>query len=85
MGKKDAIVYKYFKRVFDDYKVLVAVNPIDYTGIELIIHPDEKVEKNNMQFDEEIYEDLSVDEFKESSPLEFQLYMKKDFFERTDG
>ncbi len=85
MGKKDAIVYKYFKRVFDDYKVLVAVNPIDYTGIELIIHPDEKVEKNNMQFDEEIYEDLGVDEFKESSPLEFQLYMKKDFFERTDN
>jgi hypothetical protein len=40
--KKDAIVYKYFKRVFDDYQVLVAVNPIDYSGIELIIHPDER-------------------------------------------
>lgn len=82
MGKKDAIVYKYFKRVFDDYKVLVAVNPIDFTGIELIVHPDEKVEKTDIQFDEDIYEDLQVDEFKESSPLEFQLYMKKDFFER---
>lgn len=82
--KKDAIVYKYFKRVFDDYQVLVAVNPIDYSGIELIIHPDERVEKNGMQYDEDIYEDLEVDEFKESSPLEFQLYMKKEFFTRKE-
>lgn len=82
--KKDAIVYKYFKRVFDDYQVLVAVNPIDYSGIELIIHPDERVEKNDMQYDEDIYEDLEVDEFKESSPLEFQLYMKKEFFTRKE-
>lgn len=84
MAKKDAIVYKYFKRVFDDYQVLVAVNPIDLSGIELIIHPDEKVEKNNMQYDEDIYEDLEVDDFQESSPLEFQLYTKKEFFTRKE-
>lgn len=84
MGKKDAIVYKYFKRVFDDYQVLVAVNPIDFTGIELIIHPGDKVEKTDMQFDVDIYEDLKVDEFEESSPLAFQMYMKKDFFERKE-
>jgi|GEM_PF-492394 len=82
--KKDAIVYKYFKRVFDDYQVLVAVNPIDYSGIELIIHPDEQVEKNEMQYDEDIYEDLEVDEFKASSSLEFQLYMKQEFFTRKE-
>ncbi|GHE68981.1 MULTISPECIES: hypothetical protein [Roseivirga] len=84
MGKKDAIVYKYFKRVFDDYQVLVSVNPIDYSGTELIVHPDGKIEKTDMQFDEDIYEDLEVDEFKESSPLEFQLYMKRDFFTREE-
>ncbi|NVK83262.1 MAG: hypothetical protein HWE21_03015 [Cytophagia bacterium] len=84
MGKKDAIVYKYFKRVFEDYQVLVSVNPIDYSGTELIIHPDGRIEKTDIQFDEDIYEDLEVDEFKESSPLEFQLYMKKDFFTRED-
>ena len=82
MGKKDAIVFKYFKRVFDDYQVLVSVNPIDFSGTELIIHPDGRIEKTDIQFDEDIYEDLEVDEFKESSPLEFQLYMKKDFFTR---
>ena len=73
--KKDVIVFKYFKRVFDDYQVLVAVNPIDYSGTELIIHPDGKIEKTELQYDEEIYEDLQVDEFHESSPLEFQLYL----------
>ena len=82
MAKKDAIVYKYFKRVFDDYQVLVSVNPIDFSGTELIVHPDERVEITKMQYDEDIYEDLTVDEFAESSPLEFQLYMKKQLFER---
>lgn len=84
MAKKDAIVYKYFKRVFEDYQVLVAVNPIDFSGTELIIHPDDRVEKNDMQYDEDIYEDLQVDDFQESSPLEFQLYMKKEFFTRKE-
>lgn len=83
MGKKDAaIVFKYFKRVFDDFQVLVSVNPIDFSGTELIIHPDERVEITKMQYDEEIYDDLAEDEFQESSPLEFQLYMKKQLFER---
>ena len=77
MAKKDsAIVFEYFKRVFDDYQVLVMINPIDFKGTELIIHPDGKIEKNDMEYDEEIYGDLEVDEFKPSSPLEFQLYLK---------
>ena len=70
------IIYKYFKRVFDDYTVLVQVNPESLRGMELIIHPDGRVEKTKMEFDEEIYEDLEADEFKESSPLEFNLYLK---------
>jgi hypothetical protein len=64
--------------------VLVSVNPIDFSGTELIIHPDGKVEKTEIQFDEDIYSDLGEDEFKEGSPLEFQLYMKKDLFERKN-
>jgi arginase family enzyme len=51
---------KYFKRVFDDYQVLVKVNPADWTGTELIIHPDGKVEKTEMEFDEDIFEDLEL-------------------------
>ena len=67
---------QYFKRVFDDYKVLVKVNPLDFTGTELIIHPDGKVEKTDMEFDEDIFEDLAVDEFENCSPLEFNLHLQ---------
>ncbi|WP_143961571.1 hypothetical protein [Litoribacter populi] len=67
---------QYFKRSFDDYKVLVKVNPGDWTGTELIIHPDGKVEKTEMEFDDEVLEDLAEDEFEACSPLEFNLHLK---------
>lgn len=70
-------ISQYFKRIFDDYQVLVMVNPTDFTGIELIVHPDGKIEKTEMEFDEEIFEDLEADEFKSCSPLEFQLRLSE--------
>jgi len=72
---KDSIA-KYYKRVFEDYQVLVKVNEEDYSGTELIIHPDGRIEKTELEFDEEIYEDLEEDEFKPCSPLEFNLHLK---------
>ncbi|MCS5491659.1 hypothetical protein [Algoriphagus limi] len=70
-------IAQYFKRIFDDYQVLVQVNPDDLTGVELIVHPDGKIEKTEMEFDEEIFEDLAEDEFQSCSPLEFQLLLAK--------
>ncbi len=70
-------ISQYFKRVFDDYQVLVQVNPDDFSGIELIVHPDGKIEKTDMEFDEEIFEDLAVDEFNPCGALEFQLHLSK--------
>lgn len=70
-------ISQYFKRVFDDYQVLVQVNPDDFSGIELIVHPDGKIEKTIMEFDEEIFEDLAEDEFKPCGALEFQLHLSK--------
>ncbi len=70
-------ISQYFKRVFDDYQVLVQVNPDDFSGIELIVHPDGKIEKTDMEFDEEIFEDLEEDEFNPCGALEFQLYLSK--------
>ncbi len=67
----------YFKRVFEDYQVLVEVNPVDFTGVELILHPDGKVEKTDMTFDEEIFEDLEEDGFEPCGALEFQLHLVK--------
>lgn len=70
-------ISQYFKRVFDDYQVLVMVNPGDFTGIELIVHPDGRIEKTELEFDEEIFEDLEADEFQPCSPLEFQLTLSR--------
>lgn len=68
---------QYFKRVFDDYQVLVQVNPETYTGLELIVHPDGKIEKTVMEFDEDIFEDLAEDEFIHCNVLEFQMHLAK--------
>ena len=70
-------ISQYFKRIFDDYQVLVCVNPQDFTGTELILHPDGRVEKTDIVGDEEIFEDLEADEFGACSPLEFQLLLAK--------
>jgi hypothetical protein len=70
-------ISQYFKRIFDDYQVLVMINPQDFTGIELIVHPNGRIEKTDITADEEIFEDLEADEFKPCSALEFQLLLSK--------
>jgi hypothetical protein len=70
-------ISQYFKRIFDDYQVLVMINPHDFSGIELIVHPDGRIEKTDITADEEIFEDLKVDEFQACSALEFQLLLSK--------
>jgi hypothetical protein len=73
---KKEIIHQYFKKKLEDYIVLVQVNPEAFSGLELIVHPDGKVEKTKMKFDEDIIEDLTHDEFVACSALEFHLYLK---------
>ena len=68
------IVHRYFKKELDGGTILVRVNPVHLTGTELLVHPDGKVDRRELQFDEAIYADLATDDFKEASSLEFQLY-----------
>ncbi|MEB2783834.1 hypothetical protein [Algoriphagus persicinus] len=68
---------QYFKRVFDDYHVLVQVDPDTFAGIELIVHPDGKIEKTELEFDAEIFDDLAEDEFIHCNVLEFQMHLAK--------
>ncbi|PZX56026.1 hypothetical protein LV84_02391 [Algoriphagus ratkowskyi] len=68
---------QYFKRVFDDYQVLVQVNTDTFKGVELIVHPDGKIEKTEIEFDEDIFDDLAADEFMQCNVLEFQMHMAK--------
>jgi hypothetical protein len=74
MGKDSNIVHQYFKKEEEDLKILVKVNPITFFGTEITVTP-EGTELQELEFDEEIFEDLKADGFAEASPLEFNLYV----------
>jgi hypothetical protein len=74
MAKGSNIVHQYFRKEIEGLTILVRVNPIHYTGTEITIQ-EGAAEMREMQFDEEILEDLKVDGFTESSALEFNLYL----------
>ena len=74
MAKGSNIVHQYFRKEIEGLTILVKVNPILYTGTEITIEG-EAINMREMEFDSEILEDLKVDGFEESSPLEFNLYL----------
>jgi hypothetical protein len=74
MAKGSNIVHQYFRKEIEGLTILVRVNPIHYTGTEITIQ-EGVAEMREMQFDEEILEDLKVDGFTEASALEFNLYL----------
>jgi hypothetical protein len=75
MAKSSNIVHQYFKKqVGEGAIILVKVNPLLFTGTEISVLPSGEVEMREMEFDEQIFEDLNEDGFLESSPLEFNLY-----------
>jgi hypothetical protein len=69
------MIYEYFKKEFKDFKIIVQLNPKSFEGIELTIYNDKSIEKREMQFDKDIYEDFEADAFKKANPLEFNLYL----------
>lgn len=54
---------------------MVKVNPIQYSGTEITRYPDGKISVRDLEFDEEIFDDLKADGFEEANPLEFNLYL----------
>ena len=74
MGKDSNIVHQYFRKEFADFKVLVKVNPILFKGSEITVFADGKSEMRDMEFDQDIFEDLKADGFEDASALEFNLY-----------
>lgn len=74
MPKQSNIVHQYFKKEMEDMTILVRVNPIQYKGLEITLPKVGEPEMRELEFDENIFDDLKVDEFVESSPLEFNLY-----------
>lgn len=74
MGKDSNIVHQYFKKEFEDYTILVRVNPIQLRGMEITLPKNGQPELRELELDEDIFEDLKADGFTEASPLEFNLY-----------
>ena len=81
MAKESNIVHQYFKKQFDDFTVMVKVDPIQLKGTEITIEKDGSKEKRHLKFDEEgystpeeIFDDLKADGFEAASPMEFNLY-----------
>ena len=74
MAKSSNIVHQYFRKEFEDSTVLVKVNPLLFKGTEITILKSGEIEVRDLDFDQEIFEDLAADGFQESSPLEFNLY-----------
>ena len=74
MGKGSNIVHQYFRKELGDITILVRVNPIQLTGLEITLMKDGEPELRELELDSEIFEDLKADGFTEASPLEFHLY-----------
>jgi hypothetical protein len=68
------IVHQYFKKEFEEGKILVKVNPIYWKGTELTVSSKGEIEARDLTFDSEIFDDLKEDGFVECSALEFNLY-----------
>ncbi|MBT1703263.1 hypothetical protein [Chryseosolibacter indicus] len=74
MAKGSNIVHQYFKKEFDEFTILVKVNPLQFKGTEITIHKNGKTEIRDLEFDADILDDLKVDGFEAASPIEFNLY-----------
>lgn len=75
MAKSQNIVHQYFKKEHDGLQILVRVNPIQFKGTEITIPVKGDQTIRELEFDEEIFEDLKADGFETCSPLEFNLYL----------
>jgi len=74
MAKDKNIVHQYFKKEIEGGKILVKVNPIHLTGTELIVYDSGELSSRDLEFDEQIFEDLQHDGFIEVNALEFNIY-----------
>jgi hypothetical protein len=74
MAKESNIVHRYFKKKFEDATILVKVNPVMFKGIEITLLLNGESQMRELEFDEDIWEDLQADGFEEASALEFNLY-----------
>jgi hypothetical protein len=69
------IVHQYFKKELEGAKILVKVDPIHFQGTELMVEGKGKVAARDLEFDDQIFDDLKADGFLEVNAMEFNLYL----------
>jgi hypothetical protein len=74
MAKGSNIVHQYYKKEFEEFTILVKLDPYHYKGTEITLHKNGESGIRELDFDEDVQEDLKADGFTESSALEFNLY-----------
>ena len=75
MAKSNNIVHQYYRKEFENMIILVRVNPILFKGTEITLLSNGQKELRELEFDENIEEDLKIDGFRIASPLEFNLHL----------
>jgi hypothetical protein len=68
------IVHEYFKKDLPGGKILLKVDPIRWTAIELNIPNEGEPSAQELELKEDFRSDLTAGGFNASSPLEFNLY-----------
>lgn len=74
MSKGSNIVHQYYKKEFEGFTILVRVNPYHFTGVEITLAKNAEPSVRELEFDQDIFENLKADGFAASSALEFNLY-----------
>jgi hypothetical protein len=74
MPKESNIVHRYFRKKYDHATILLRINPIQLTGLELTLAHGDKAQLRQVAFDDSFGDDLRADGFEEANALEFNLY-----------
>ena len=75
MAKTNNIVHQYYKKEFEGMTILVRVNTILFKGTEITVFSNGQKELRELEFDENIEEDLKIDGFRIARALEFNLHL----------
>jgi hypothetical protein len=68
------IVHQYFKKDLEGMKILMKVDIIHLTAVELIVHGSGEITWNEIEIAEDGVERLAASGFQPSGALEFNLY-----------
>ncbi len=74
MPKESNIVHRYMRKKSQASTVLLRINPLNHSALQLTLTPGENPQLHKVEFDETVWDDLKEEGFEEANSLEFNLY-----------